>query len=329
MNKPFFSVVVPTYNRANLLGDTIESVLDQTFKDFELLVIDDGSTDETREIVTSFCNSANIRYIYQENKGQGVARNTAIKTATGEWVAFLDSDDLWLPDHLKGHYDLICSSEEKISWIHSGYLFFDDQGKKFPGCGRPLSGDVFPELIKAGNFVSMSTVKIKKCVIENYWFHENPNLPPSEDRELWIRISADYRLHYLPEVTCLMRMHSGKSTLNIERVKVASWIVVESLLQNQLISQRLLPYKKDLVAYHYFYLSIIYYREGMMAKSRLQLFQAISQNPKLAVSPKVIELFLKSLLGKTVSAKLREFNQSLQSLLMNWRYSFLDHTNES
>jgi glycosyltransferase involved in cell wall biosynthesis len=324
MKPPFFSVIVPTYNRSALLINTIESVLDQTFQDFELIVIDDGSTDDTHERVNSFFESANIRYIYQKNQGQGVARNTAIKKARGEWIAFLDSDDLWLPDHLKFHYDLIRASEEKISWIHSGYLFFDNQGKKFPGCGRPLSGDVFPELIKTGNFISMSTVKIKKCVIENYWFNENPNLPPSEDRELWLRISADYQLHYLPEVTCLMRMHLGKSTLNIERVEVASWTAVESLLENQLITHRISPYKHNLLAYHHLYLSIIYYREGMMEKSRSQLAQAISHNPKLAVSPKVIEIFLKSLLGKTVSAKLRYFNQALQSLVINRRYSLSD-----
>ena len=327
MKKPFFSVIIPTYNRANLLGDTVESVLDQTFNDFELLVIDDGSTDDTRDLVNSFCDSANIRYIYQENQGVGAARNTGIKNARGEWIAFLDSDDLWLPNHLQSHYHLITSRGADVTWIHSGYIFFNDKGNQFPGFGRPLSGDVFAELVKNGNFMNMNTITIKNNIVKNYLFNEIRDLSPSEDRELWIRLAAFNQLDYIPQVTCLTRMHSGRSVQNLEKVKRAVSKAVELLLNNEQIRGRLAPYKKELLGYSSLLLAIIYYREGMMAESRSQLAQAISHNPKLAVSAKVIQLFLKSLLGKTVSAKLRDLNQSLQSFILSKRYFLRDRTN--
>jgi glycosyltransferase involved in cell wall biosynthesis len=326
MNEPFFSVIIPTYNRADLLINTIESVLAQRFKDFELLVIDDGSTDDTRELVNSFCDSTNIRYIYQENKGVGAARNTGIKNARGEWIAFLDSDDLWLPNHLQSHYQLITSRGAEVSWIHSGYIFFNDKGNQFPGFGRPLSGDVFAELVRNGNFMNMNTITIQNNIIQNYLFNESRDLPPSEDRELWIRLAAFNQVDYIPKVTCLTRMHSGRSVQNLEKIKSAVSKAVELLLNNEQIRDRIAPYKKELLGYNSLLLAIIYYREGMMPESRSQLAQAISHNLKLAVSPKVIEIFLKSLLGKTVSANLRYLNQGLQSLVINRRYSISDRT---
>ncbi|WP_052315752.1 glycosyltransferase family 2 protein [Oscillatoria acuminata] len=326
MNKPFFSVVVPTYNRANLLGDTIESVLAQTFKDFELLVIDDGSTDDTHELINSFCDSTNIRYIYQENQGVGAARNTGIKNARGEWITFLDSDDLWLPNHLQSHYYLINCRGSKVIWNHSGYIFFNDKGNQFPGFNRLLSGDVFGELVGNGNFINMNTISIKNNIAKNYLFNESRDLSPSEDWELWIRLAAFNQLNYIPQVTCLTRMHSGRSVQNLEKFKCAVSKAVELLLNNEQIRDRLAPYKKELLGYSSLLLAIIYYREGMMSESRSQLAQAISHNPKLAVSSKVMEIFLKSLLGKIVSAKLRYLNQVLQSLVINRRYSLSDRT---
>ncbi len=106
MNKPFFTVVIPTHNRSILLKRAVESVLSQTFEDFELIVIDDHSTDDTASVVKSFTDPR-IRYlINQRTKGACGARNTGIFSAKGKWVAFLDDDDVWLPEKLKYQYEV-------------------------------------------------------------------------------------------------------------------------------------------------------------------------------------------------------------------------------
>ena len=104
-NNPLVSVIIPTHNRASLVADAVKSVLNQTYNNIEIIVIDDGSTDDTRSVVTSL--SGNIRYVFQEKQGPGVARNRGIDEATGDWIAFLDSDDLWLPDKLSLQFKVL------------------------------------------------------------------------------------------------------------------------------------------------------------------------------------------------------------------------------
>lgn len=101
--KPVFSVIIPTYNREKLIGRAIDSVLNQTFKDFELIIVDDGSTDNTKEIIERYTDQR-IRYIYKENGGQNSALNKGIEFAKGKYVAFLDSDDEWLDEKLRKVY---------------------------------------------------------------------------------------------------------------------------------------------------------------------------------------------------------------------------------
>src|SRR4030042_6253183 len=94
------SVIIPTYNRADCVTKSIDSVLSQTYNDYEIIVVDDGSTDNTRQILQSYVDKCLIHYIYQDNAGCAAARNSGIRAAKGQWIAFLDSDDTWLPDKL-------------------------------------------------------------------------------------------------------------------------------------------------------------------------------------------------------------------------------------
>lgn len=121
------SVIIPTYNRAHYLGEAIESVLKQDNRDcqIEIIVIDDGSTDNTREVLRKFGSS--IRYVYQDNRGAGAARNRGIDEATGEWVAFLDSDDRWLPDKLTLQFRVL-DAFPHYKAIHSEFSIFDETG---------------------------------------------------------------------------------------------------------------------------------------------------------------------------------------------------------
>ena len=121
------SVIIPTYNRAHYLGEAIESILNQDIRDcrIEIIVVDDGSTDNTKEVLEKFGNS--IRYIYQDNRGAGPARNRGIDEATGEWVSFLDSDDRWLPGKLTLQFQVL-DAFPAYNAIHSEFQIFDEIG---------------------------------------------------------------------------------------------------------------------------------------------------------------------------------------------------------
>ena len=119
--QPLFSIIIPTYNRAHLLSIAIQSVLDQTFDDWELIVVDDGSTDDTKKVVEKF-EREGVRYVYQENKELSAARNTGIRAAFGSYICFLDDDDYYLPTHLFELSKEILKKNQPIAFFRSGTL---------------------------------------------------------------------------------------------------------------------------------------------------------------------------------------------------------------
>ena len=121
--KPTVSVIIPTYNRAKLLPRAIKSVLNQTFKDFEVIIVDDGSTDNTEEVINEFQkHNKRIKYIrHEKNKGAAAARNTGIKIAQGEYIAFQDSDDEWLPNKLEKQMEIFESAPAEIGVVYTDY----------------------------------------------------------------------------------------------------------------------------------------------------------------------------------------------------------------
>lgn len=197
---PKVSVIIPTYNRAKTLKEAIDSVLSQRYADLELIVVDDGSTDETREIILSYLPYLN--YLYQEHRGVSTARNKGITHARGDYFAFLDSDDLWLPDKLclqmkfmEDHPEaLICYTEE--IWIRKGVRV--NPMKKH----KKYSGMIFRHCLPLC-IVSPSSVLIARSLIDEVGgFDEEFEL--CEDYDLWLRISARYPV-YLIETPLIVK----------------------------------------------------------------------------------------------------------------------------
>ncbi len=186
MSLPLVSVIIPTYNRSSLLLEALDSVYKQTFPDFELIVIDDGSTDGTAKALDSYKDR--LVYCFQNNRGVSAARNRGIRMARGRWIAFLDSDDLWLPDKLETQTRffsqnpeaLICQTEE--IWIRNGRRV--NPMKKH----RKYSGNIFTPSLRLC-LVSPSGVMIKKDLFEQVGLFDE-TLPACEDYDLWLRISA-------------------------------------------------------------------------------------------------------------------------------------------
>jgi glycosyltransferase involved in cell wall biosynthesis len=196
MKKPFFTVIIPTYNRKKFLKIAIASVLEQTFADYELLIIDDGSSDGTETMLKDF-KDQRLKYFYQKQKGVSSARNKGIKQAQGKFIAFLDSDDRFCRQkleinsaYIKDHPEYKIFHSEEI-WYKNGQLLAQKAYHKKP------EGIIFSDSLKLC-CVSPSTVAIEKNIFKEIGpFDEN--LPACEDYDLWLRITAKYPVFLIPQ----------------------------------------------------------------------------------------------------------------------------------
>lgn len=190
---PCITVVIPTFNRGWIIEEAIKSVLAQDFLDFELIIVDDGSTDNTSAILSRYVND--IIVLNQKNKGVSAARNKGIMEGSGEYVAFLDSDDLWLPEKLSRQVDfflknpeaMICQTNE--IWIRNGVRVNPKKVHKKP------SGMIFmPSLLRC--LVSPSAVMMRRKLFENIGLFDE-QMPACEDYDLWLRVSHCYPVYLI------------------------------------------------------------------------------------------------------------------------------------
>jgi len=197
-----FSIIIPTYNRALLLDKCLQSLVKQTFKDFEVIVCDDGSTDNTKEITDKYINILNIKYIWEQNwGGPARPRNRGISVTQGEWICFLDSDDLFYPDKLK----ILTNYLNDFDLIYHNLLINnnDDNNKKKKGSkSRQLNKKTFKNLMLRGNTICNSSVCIRKDFLNRLGgLSENKELIAVEDFDLWIRASLqNCRFKLIPKI---------------------------------------------------------------------------------------------------------------------------------
>jgi glycosyltransferase involved in cell wall biosynthesis len=190
---PLVSVIIPTYNRGWIVQEAIGSVLEQDFADYELIVVDDGSADDTAAILTVY--GSTITVLNQPNRGVSAARNRGIAAASGQLIAFLDSDDLWLPRKLstqveffKNHPDTVISQTQE-RWIRNGVRVNPRQRH------HKFSGMIFEHSL-ALCLVSPSAVMLKKSLFDEVGVFDE-QLPACEDYDLWLRISCRYPVHLI------------------------------------------------------------------------------------------------------------------------------------
>jgi len=189
---PTVSVVIASYNRASLLKEAIDSVLTQDFDDFELIVVDDGSTDDTPELLRSY---ANICVVRQDRRGVSAARNAGVRRASGEFLAFLDSDDLWLAEKLSAQIAffkthpraVICQTEE--IWIRRGVRVNPRRRH------RKYSGMIFERSVELC-LVSPSAVMLERSLLDKVGRFDE-SLPACEDYDLWLRIACRFPIHLI------------------------------------------------------------------------------------------------------------------------------------
>ncbi len=214
---PIVSVVIPTYNRADFLMQAIKSVRTQSFTDYELIVVDDGSTDHTIALLEPLIERKEIRYVFQQNQGESAARNTGVRMAQGKYIAFLDSDDLFMPEKLEKQ--VVClETALDIGIVHSGYSKFDDAGNDLGYRDTShLSGWVYPQiLLEWSVLIAVPAVMVRSSVLaEVGGFDEIMIHAP--DLDLWRRIAMHYRFGVIPEMLSKVRKHPGNVSRHLTK----------------------------------------------------------------------------------------------------------------
>jgi glycosyltransferase involved in cell wall biosynthesis len=204
---PKVSVIIPTYNYARFIGQAIQSVLVQSYQDFEVIVVDDGSSDNTAEVVGGF--GSQVRYLRQENRGANATRNAGIKAARGEFIAFLDADDLWMPEKLALQIRL-SEARSEAGLIYGGMLLFDSTSGAVIGY-HPLSrcheGWVMRQLYMY-QFVPSPTPLIRREVFERVGAFDEGVTGP-DDWDMWLRIAARFQFALVAEPVALYRVHAS------------------------------------------------------------------------------------------------------------------------
>lgn len=231
-----FSIVIPLYNKESSIRKTLESVLNQTFSDFEVVIVNDGSTDNSRNIVLEL-NDSRIKLIDQKNAGVSAARNTGILKSTGEWIAFLDADDIWKTNKLFEVAKAIKENNE-ILWLVTGLETVKGKHtKKFLYEKQGMLEDVLDDLIN-GLYIQTSSVVVKKCL-----FIDNPNLlfrvgiNHSEDREVWYRLILRYpKMYYIKQVLGIYFRDTTGNSLTSKKNLKPHFLELRSRLEDELES---------------------------------------------------------------------------------------------
>ena len=211
---PFFTVVVPTYNQAQYLGEALDSLLAQTFQNWEAIIVNDGSNDNTLHVMDQYrARDKRFKFFNKENGGVSSALNVGIKNAVGEWLCWLSSDDWFEKDKLETHYNAILENPD-IKFFRSHWSLFYDETKKRLETGVWLL-EPKPQFQVTSYFITNynhgNSIAIHKTVFDNVGLF-NETMRQGQDFDMWVRISSKYKSHFINKRTCVTRIHKGQTT---------------------------------------------------------------------------------------------------------------------
>jgi len=232
---PTVSVIIPTYNRALKLKEAIQSVLDQTYTDYEVIVVDDGSVDNTREVVNELKqHSDKLVYVYQENRGRSAARNYGISLAKGDYIAFLDSDDRFLPEKLSVQVKALENNGD-FAMAYSTLIFMGENGAILGSSDKArtrLSGWIYPELLFIkGAIIITSGVMVRASVLSEIGgFDEEMHI--CEDLDLWRRIAKRYKVLQIEQPLSIYAYRLNDQPDVLENVKARSFYYQKAIAED-------------------------------------------------------------------------------------------------
>lgn len=309
---PKVTVIIATYNAIAYLPNTVDSVIQQTFTDFEVLIVDDGSTDETVEWVSKLVDPR-VRLISQANQGVAVARNQGIANAQGEYVAFLDADDLWEPTKLEKQVKCL-EENPQVGLVNTSIVNIDEQGKPLGAVNAPdVEGNVLNYIVEENLILCGSAPMVRSSCLEAVQGFDQ-KLMSAEDWDLWIRLAARYDFAVIKEPLVLYRQHLNSKSNNIERHLKHRLKVIDKTFETVAIN--LQPFKNRALGRAY--LSVAW--KSLVQKdyktSTMYRQKALSYYPQLRFGENYIRLtamtIAKQLLGNQGYSVLRSLVHSFK-----------------
>jgi len=228
------SVVITCYNYGKFLSECINCVLNQTYQDFEIVIVNDGSNDDTHQIIQPYLDHPQIIYIDQPNAGQAIAKNNGIKNASGDLIAFLDADDLW--EKTKLEKQIVLFKDHSVGVVYSNANFIDENGHLVDSIifeeTMQLKAGKITDYLFLNNFIPFSSSIIRKECFKDFGIF-NKCYKMGIDWDLWLRISTKYKFQYIDEPLLLYRVgHAGQMSKNLEVRHKDAEMIMECFLKN-------------------------------------------------------------------------------------------------
>lgn len=277
---PIISVIIPTYNRANLIDQAIQSVLNQTYQNFEVIIVDDGSTDYTKEVIRKFQErDKRVKYIrHEKNRGGSAARNTGIKAAKGEYIAFLDSDDEWLPEKINLQIAVFKKGSDNLGVVYCDVMIKNNDEKIvnshyfFPQC----RGYIYDFMLKRCALVPCSVLIVKKeCFQQIGLFNEQ--FFACQDNDICIRLAKYYEFDFIPKPLVIFHVHKGLRISNNKlRVAQASFNII-TMYKDEIVRYC----GNKTLSYHYSNIGRCFIRADEFTRAREMFIKSICIYPFL------------------------------------------------
>jgi glycosyltransferase involved in cell wall biosynthesis len=311
MANPTVSVVIPSYNSARFVGEAIESVLAQSYEGFELIVVDDGSTDNTRDVVARYTDPR-VRYVYQENQERSAARNRGIREARGKYVAFLDADDLWLPKKLAEQVRLM-ESQPDVGLAYVGTYVVEEDGTPFFEQRCRHRGNVVRALLVEDNIVagSASSAMVRRACFERAGFFDE-SLSVCEDWDVWLRIASHYPVDFVDRPLVKVRTHGGSTQKQAEKMRQGTLAFFDRVLSDPSLENEVRPVRRQVRSLALFMVGRAYYAAREMRLARRYFLQSVRAYP---LQWRAWQYGMRSLVGPQWTERLRWLrNRAAQSL---------------
>lgn len=268
---PVVSVIIPSYNYADYIGRAIDSVLSQSFHDLEIIVVDDASTDNTHGVIDQF-NDQRIFYIRHEvNQGPNAARNTGILHSRGSLLAFLDSDDFWMPDKLKLQIEYFNHGSANLGAVFTGIKIFDKHTNQYNVLTNEDNIAYGLKDILRGNLLGSSSAIIHARCFKTLGLFDT-TMRYCEDWDNWIRIAAHFEIGYLRQVLVECSRHSGNISLNRHGILAGRAIILKK-------HRTVFLLYPDIFCKHHYVLGLEFYKDGFINKGREHFLTAFKYAP--------------------------------------------------